>query len=141
MAATMALLCLITMANVVVRYFTNFSFAFTEEVSIGLMVVMTLAGAAHAFVDNKHIAITFFVDRIGRRGHHAARGLALVAALAMFGLLVALGTRMAWDDYRFEVTSPALGIPQWLYTVWLPMLSLLIVLRVLGALRRWSRDE
>jgi TRAP-type C4-dicarboxylate transport system permease small subunit len=44
---------------------------------------------------------------------------------------------MAWDDYRFEVTTPALGIPQWIYTVWLPLLSALIVLRVLGALRRW----
>jgi TRAP-type C4-dicarboxylate transport system permease small subunit len=137
MAGTMALLCLITMANVVVRYLTNISFAFTEEISIVLMVVMTLVGAAHAFVDNKHIAISYFVDLLGPRGHRAARGLALLAALIMFGLLAALGTRMAWDDYRFEVTTPALGIPQWIYTVWLPLLSALIVLRVLGALRRW----
>jgi hypothetical protein len=28
------------------------------------------------------------------------------------------------------VTSPALGVPQWLYTVWLPELSLLVVLRL-----------
>jgi TRAP-type transport system small permease protein len=137
MAGTMALLCLITMANVLVRYFTDISFAFTEEISIALMVVMTLTGAAHAFVDNKHIAITYFVDRLGPRGHRAARAVALLAALAMFALLLVLGTRMAWDDYRFEVTSPALGIPQWLYTVWLPLLSALIVVRILGALRRW----
>jgi len=141
MAATMGLLCLITMANVVVRYFTDISFAFTEEVSIALMVVMTLTGAAHAFVDNKHIAITFFVDRAGPRGRRAGRALGLLAALAMFALLLVLGTRMAWDDYRFEVTSPALGIPQWIYTIWLPILSLLIVVRVVGALRRWSRGE
>jgi TRAP-type transport system small permease protein len=141
MAGTMGLLCLITMANVLVRYFTDVSFAFTEEISIALMVVMTLAGAAHAFVDNKHIAITFFIDLLGPRGHRAARGLALVAALTMFALLLMLGVRMAWDDYRFEVTSPALGIPQWIYTVWLPLLSALIVVRILGALRRWSRGE
>jgi TRAP-type C4-dicarboxylate transport system permease small subunit len=139
MAATMALLCLITMANVVVRYFTNISFAFTEEISVALMVVMTLVGAAHAFVDNKHIAISYFIDLLGPAGRRAARLLGLVAALLMFGLLLALGTRMAWDDYRFEVTSPALGIPQWLYTVWLPLVSLLIVVRILGALRRWRQ--
>mgnify|MGYP000957648184 FL=1 len=137
MAGTMGLLCLITMANVVVRYFTNISFAFTEEISIALMVVMTLTGAAHAFVDNKHIAITYFVDLLGPRGHRIARGLALLAALVMFALLTWFGTRMAWDDFRFEVTSPALGIPQWIYTVWLPLLSALIVVRILGALRRW----
>lgn len=140
MAGTMGLLCLITMGNVVVRYLTNISFAFTEEISIVLMVVMTLTGAAHAFVDNKHIAITYFVDLLGPRGHRAARGLALIAALAMFALLAVFGTRMAWDDYRFEVTSPALGIPQWIYTIWLPLLSALIVVRILGALRRWRNS-
>jgi TRAP-type C4-dicarboxylate transport system permease small subunit len=137
MAGTMGLLCLITMGNVLVRYFTDMSFAFTEEISIALMVVMTLTGAAHAFVDNKHIAITYFVGLLGQRGRRGARGLSLLAALTMFALLSVFGTRMAWDDYRFEVTSPALGIPQWIYTVWLPLLSVLIVVRVLGALRRW----
>jgi TRAP-type C4-dicarboxylate transport system permease small subunit len=137
MAGTMGLLCLITMANVLVRYFTDISFAFTEEISIVLMVVMTLTGAAHAFVGNRHIAITYFVGLLGKRGQRGARALALLAALTLFVLLTVLGARMAWDDYRFEVTSPALGIPQWIYTVWLPLLSLLIVVRVLGALRRW----
>jgi len=41
---------------------------------------------------------------------------------------------MAWDDFRYEVTSPGIGAPQWLYTVWLPILSLLIFLRLLQAL-------
>lgn len=139
MAGTMGLLCLITMGNVVVRYFTNISFAFTEEISIALMVVMTLTGAAHAFVDNKHIAITYFIDLLGPRGQRAARGWALLATFVMFCLLAVLGTRMAWDDYRFEVTSPALGIPQWIYTISLPLLSYLIVWRVAGALRRWLK--
>jgi TRAP-type C4-dicarboxylate transport system permease small subunit len=137
MALAMALLCLITMANVVVRYLTDISFAFTEEVSIVLMVVMTLVGAAHAFVDNRHIAIGFFVNLLGPGGRRLARGFALFAALTMFLLLAVLGTSMTWDDFRFEVTSPALGIPQWIYTIWLPLLSMLIVVRVLGALRRW----
>jgi TRAP-type C4-dicarboxylate transport system permease small subunit len=137
MAASMAALCIITMANVLVRYFTDISFAFTEEISIALMVVMTLTGAAHAFVDRKHIAITFFVGLLGARGRRIAAGMSLLSALILFATLALLGSRMAWDDYRFEVTSPALGIPQWIYTVWLPLLSALIVFRVLGALRRW----
>jgi TRAP-type C4-dicarboxylate transport system permease small subunit len=140
MAGTMGLLCLITMGNVLTRYFTNISFAFTEEISIALMVVMTLTGTAHAFVDNKHIAITYFVGLLAPRGRHVARGAALLAALLMFLLLAVLGTRMAWDDYDFEVTTPALGIPQWWYTIWLPLLSVLIVARILGALRRWRGE-
>ena len=47
-AAAMAALCLITLGNVVARYLTNYSFAFTEEYSIALMVVVTVLGASYA---------------------------------------------------------------------------------------------
>jgi TRAP-type C4-dicarboxylate transport system permease small subunit len=53
----------------------------------------------------------------------------------MFAVLAWYGARMAWDDYRYEVTSPALGLPQWVYSVWLPLLSLAIVLRLLQMMR------
>ena len=129
MAASMGVLCLLTMANVLVRYFTDFSFAFTEEISVSLLVIMTLVGASHAFATRHHIAITFFVDRWSAL-RPAAERLAVLCVLAMFGLLAWYGTRMAWDDYSFEVTSPSLGVPQWWYTVWLPVLSVLIVVRL-----------
>ena len=129
-AGAMALLCIITMANVVVRYFTNISFAFTEEISVWLMVVMTLVGAAGAFVKGHHISINFFVDRLAPAARRTVRLLGLAASTAMFATLAVFGTRMAYEDFRYEVTSPALGAPQWLYTVWLPVLSLLIVVRL-----------
>jgi TRAP-type C4-dicarboxylate transport system permease small subunit len=130
-AGAMALLCVITMANVLVRYFTNISFAFTEEISVWLMVVMTLVGAAGAFVKGHHISINFFVDRLAPAARRTVQMLGLLASTAMFATLAIFGTRMAYEDFRYEVTSPALGVPQWLYTVWLPVLSLLIVIRLI----------
>ena len=56
-AAVMALLGLITLANVVVRYLTNYSFAFTEEYSIALMVVVALLGTSIATARNRDKAI------------------------------------------------------------------------------------
>lgn len=138
MAASMGLLCLLTMANVLVRYFTDISFAFTEEISVALMVVMTLIGASHAFASNHHIAITFFVDRWPALLGLASRFAAL-CSLLMFALLAWYGVSMAWDDYSFEVTSPSLGVPQWWYTVWLPLLSIVIVLRLLVVLWRGAK--
>jgi len=135
MAAAMAVLCLLSMANVVVRYLTDFSFAFTEEISVGLLVFMTLVGASHAFARNHHIAIGFLVERQPVVRRLAAR-FAAACSLLMFGLLTWYGARMAWDDYRFEVTSPSLGVPNWWYTIWLPLLSALIVLRLFGVLLR-----
>lgn len=134
MAMSMGALCLLTMANVLVRYFTDISFAFTEEISVALMVIMTLVGASHAFARNHHIAIAYFVERQPLLRRVGPR-LAATCSLLMFGMLTWYGARMAWDDYRFEVTSPSLGVPQWWYSLWLPTLSALIVLRLIGVLR------
>jgi TRAP-type C4-dicarboxylate transport system permease small subunit len=137
----MALLCAITMTNVVVRYFTNFSFAFTEEISVWLLVFMTLAGAATAFRSGSHINVTLVLDRLPAPARRAAQLFALAASAAMFAILAWYGTRMAYDDFHYDVTSPALGVPQWIYSVWLPVLSLLVLMRLLGMFRARLRAE
>ena len=48
---------------------------------------------------------------------------------------------MAYDEYRYEVTSPGLGIPTWIYTVWLPILSLAIMGRTVGLFIRIRRGQ
>jgi TRAP-type C4-dicarboxylate transport system permease small subunit len=133
-AAAMAALCVITLANVLVRYFTDISFAFTEEISVFLMVFLTFVASAKAFLDGNQIAVTWFVDRCPAAWRRPLLVLSIVCSALMAALLVWLGGRMAWDDFRYEVTSPGIGAPQWLYTVWLPILALLILLRLLQAL-------
>jgi TRAP-type C4-dicarboxylate transport system permease small subunit len=135
-AVAMGIICLITMANVVVRYFTAVSFAFTEEFSVFLMVFLTFAGAAAAFARNRHIRMTFIVERLPPGLRRKAEHLALAASLLMFLFLTWYGTFLFWDDWKFGTTSPGIGIPQWIYSLWLPLLSLVILLRILG---RWKR--
>jgi TRAP-type C4-dicarboxylate transport system permease small subunit len=132
-ASAMALLCLLTFANVLVRYFTNISFAFTEEFSTFLLVFLTLVGASSAFAKNKQIEITLLTDRLPALPQRIMRGMVWVANFLMFGLLLWFGTWFAFDDFRFEVTSSSLGLPQWWYSIWLPLLSLAILLRLLLA--------
>ena len=86
LALVMALLCLITMANVVVRYFTNFSFAFTEEISVWLMVIMTLIGTATAFRSGSHISVTLLLQRVPAAARRGIQVFALVACCAMFAV-------------------------------------------------------
>src|SRR5215510_8511048 len=137
-AGVMALLGLITLANVVVRYLTNYSFAFTEEYSIALMVVVALIGTSLAATRNHHMRITWFVDGMPRPLARLANHLAMLATAAMFALLAGLGAKLAWDEYRFEVLSPGLGNPQWIYTLTLPLFSVLVLARVIG---RWWRHR
>jgi TRAP-type C4-dicarboxylate transport system permease small subunit len=135
-AAVMGLLCLITFANVLVRYFTNVSFAFTEELSVALMVVVALIGTAAAFATDRHIRLTFLVERLPLARQRQLELAILAACLGLFALLTWLGASYVWDEYRFEVMTPGLGVPQWRYTVALPALSFIICLRILGRLVR-----
>ena len=129
-AGCMALLCIITFANVLVRYLTNISFAFTEEISVFLLLCLTLLGSVSAFVEGRHVRITLLVDKLPNAGKIICSCLEWSANVAMFALLAWTGCRMAMDDFEFEVTSPGLGLPQWWYTAWLPLLSALIVMRL-----------
>ena len=125
----MGLLCLITFANVLVRYFSDQSFAWTEEFSVFLLVVMTLAGAAAAAARDNHVRIEYFLQggSPARRRFLSIAG-ALVTLL-FFLFLGALTGDMVWDDYRYSDTSSGLGVPRWWYTVWVPILSLAIAYR------------
>ena len=136
-----ALLGIITFANVVVRYLTNFSFAFTEEFSVFLMVFMALIGGSSVMAKQGHLNIRYLVDKLSPKARRATLIVAILLTAFTFLLLAVFGARMAWDEYRFEVTSPGLGLPTWIYTVWLPLLSLAIFGRAVGVLvRMWRRD-
>lgn len=135
----MALLALITFANVLVRYFTNASFAWTEEVSVFLMIVLAMVAGSAAVARNRHIRIEYFADSgpEARQRALAKFGAAMVALL--FGLLAVLSARVLWDDVQYGETSPGIGVPQWWYTMWLPILSVAIMLRAIGLMRRGGR--
>lgn len=135
-AACIGLLALITFANVVVRYATNISFAFTEEFSVFLMVVMALVGSSSVMAKGGHLNISYLVEKLPRSLAHRVRVGATVLVGITFLLLAILGARMAYDEYRYEVTSPGLGLPTWIYTIWLPVLSMAILGRVVGVLLR-----
>jgi TRAP-type transport system small permease protein len=139
-ALVLGAICLITLANVVVRYLTNYSFAATEEISVALMVVLALLGSATAVARRRHIAITILVERLPPPLRRFAEVIAETATLIMFLLLVWLGGELAWDVYRFEETSPGMGWPQWIYTIWLPVLAALIAVRAAVLVARSLRS-
>ncbi len=140
-ALVMAALTLITFANVVARYFTDQSFAWTEEISVFLMIVLTLAGAGAAIARERHIRIeTLMGDEGSERRRRLLRFSAGISAL-FFVVLAVLSVRLVWDNYRYEETSPGIGVPTWWYSIWLPVLSLAIAARAFGAFLRQARGR
>jgi len=128
----MGLIVLVTFGNVLARYFTSQSFAATEEFSIALLIVVSFLGSSAAFAFDRHIRVGFFVDRMPPRWRRAAEWLSFAVTASLFAFIAFYAARLTFDQYRFEETSPALGVPQWWYTVWMPVLSVALVLRLVA---------
>jgi TRAP-type C4-dicarboxylate transport system permease small subunit len=137
----MALLALITFANVLVRYFTNQSFAWTEEISVFLMIVLALVAGSAAVARNAHIRIEYFADGGSPARQRALARFGAFMVFVLFFLMAVLSARTLWDDVRFGETSPGIGVPVWWYTAWLPILSLAIAGRALGLFFRRGKQS
>jgi TRAP-type C4-dicarboxylate transport system permease small subunit len=141
-AAGMAAIALITAANVVTRYLTDISLAFTEEFSVVLMVIVTLFGTSLAMAGGRHIRIEYFTDLLSTRGRRFAEIAAMLLVIVCFGILLIYGALLTWDEYRFESLTPGLGQPQWMHTGWLPLLSIFVIARAAGrAIRLWRGGD
>ena len=135
----MVLLVGITFANVVVRYFTDESFAWTGEFSVFLMIVLALVAGSAAVARDRNIRIEFFFERGSAARQKRLAIVSALAVAAMFLALAVLGVRIAWDEYTFGETSPGIGVPSWWYSVWLPVFSVAIALRALALALRNAR--
>jgi TRAP-type C4-dicarboxylate transport system permease small subunit len=136
----MAALTLITLGNVLVRYLSDRSFAWTEEISVFLIVVMTLAGAASVAGRDGHIRIEFFYDRGSAARRRALRLLAAMATVLVFISLAVLFAVTLADEVRYAETSMGLGVPRWWFTAAIPPLCVAIALRAAWAGWRSWRD-
>ncbi|MET0509681.1 MAG: TRAP transporter small permease [Burkholderiaceae bacterium] len=140
-AASMIVLVAITFGNVVARYLTSYSFAWTEEISIAVMVIMTLAAASAAIARDRHIRIDYFLEGGGAPRRRRLVMFGALVVCAFFALLTVLSGRVVWDDMQYGETSPGIGVPIWWYSAWTPLLSAAICGRALGVFLRARRGD
>ena len=140
-ALALTIICLISLGNVVVRYTTNASFAFTEEFSVFLLVVLTFAGAAVAARQHDHIRIIVLEEHLPHKLKRPLYLLQWALSVLLLGLIVWYGGLLTYEEYSWESLSPGLGYPTWIYIIWLPLLSLAIIARLTQSLiERWKQS-
>lgn len=138
-ALAMLVIGLISLANVLVRYLTDASFAFTEEFSVFLLVLLTFAGASVALRQHRHIRISFLERALPPGPRRVLIVVQSLCGLVVLGLIVWFGGLLAWQEYQWDTLSAGLGLPQWIYLIWLPVLCAVMMLRQLQAMRERLR--
>lgn len=141
-AFAIALMVTIAFLNVVTRYLpTGINMAFTEEITINMFVWVTLLGVSIAFRKNAHLAVTFFYDLAPANLRAVFTVIASLFGLAFFGVLAWLGAIQTWDEMDMGVTSDALAIPTWIYSIGVPVFSALIMVRIIQATVETLRER
>jgi len=104
-ALLLAVMVTIAFVNVVVRYCTPFSFAWTEELTINFFVWIVLLGSARSFRDGSHLGMSILYDALPKSLRFCCYLLSMALCLGFFGALAWTG----WLEVRDEYLSG--GIP------------------------------
>ncbi len=86
---------------------------------------------------NGHIRVGLLERALPPRPRRALIVLQWLCTVIVLGLIAWYGGRMTIEEYQWETLSPGLGLPQWWYVAWLPLLAVLMLLRVTQ--QTWDR--
>lgn len=134
-ALALVIIAVISLGNVVTRYLTGGSFSFTEEFSVFLLVVLTFAGASVALRRNRHIRIGLLERALPAKLRQALIIFQAGCCALVLGLIIWFGGKLVWQEYQWESLSPGLGLPQWWYLFWLPLLAFAMLVRLVQQTR------
>lgn len=129
LSITFATITLITFANVVSRNLISLSLSFTEEITVNLLVLLTFVGTALGVRRYAHLGFTLLYDK----GNKAMKKLIVivssVASGVLFATLLYYGLDMVLFQLQINQKTPALGMPQWILSLALPLGALLCLIR------------
>lgn len=138
----LAVMVTIAFINVIVRYCTNFSFAWTEEITINFFVWVTLLGTARAFRKGTHLAMNIVYNSFSATGKKICYIFSCIICVIFFGALFYTGVLEVIDEYELDGISESLGIPVWWYTIATPLFSLLIIFRMFQhSIKEWGTPK
>lgn len=138
-AGLLGAMAILAFVNVVARYLTRYSFAFTEETEVAALVWITMLGAAVGFREAVHLGFTTLRDRFPRPIRRVLAALSSAVALATMAALAWAGWRLIRSQIALGTTSEALAIPEWIYSAALPVGALFVIARIVQALGREIR--
>ncbi|MGE5573166.1 MAG: TRAP transporter small permease [Bacteroidota bacterium] len=132
-AAMLLFMALLAFVNVVVRYLTTMSFAFSEELLVNLFVWITMLGAAIGMRKGAHLSMTMVANALPKRYQKVIAAVSLVCSGGLFALLLAHGMNLVLSEYRSQMTTYSMGLPMWWFGLAVPVGSALMIIRVVQA--------
>ncbi|TLP98028.1 TRAP transporter small permease subunit [Nesterenkonia salmonea] len=131
--AAFATMTVVYFANVVSRYLLHGSLAFTTEIVVNLAVLLTMVGAAAGVRLGSHPSFDLLPSVSKGLVRTILISLVAAATLSFFLLFLWLGWEMTSRQFVQGRVTPALGVPQWIFSMALPVGAALGAIRAVQA--------
>ncbi|MGC2941219.1 MULTISPECIES: TRAP transporter small permease [unclassified Brevibacterium] len=139
--ASFMIIVIVTFVNVLSRYIFKASLAFSEELTINFLVVMTMMGAVVGIRLGAHLGFTYLVENAKGQVRKALLITGTVLIVLFLAVLLIWGGEMTIAQGLRGRATPSLGIPQWLFTLSIPLAGLLGIVRSIQALRTSLHED
>ncbi|GEL78579.1 TRAP transporter small permease [Tenuibacillus multivorans] len=138
-AVVLAVMSIIAFTNVLTRNFLDLSLAFTEEVTVNLFVFLTFVGASIGVRKHAHLGFSLLFDISPKSIKKSIIVFLAVIAIVFFVTVGYYGYDTALYQMDINNKTPALGWPQWIYTMALPIGAGLCLLRTIQvSIKQWK---
>jgi len=138
-ATLFAIMAIVAFINVITRYLLKYSLAFTEELVVSFFVWLTLLGAAVAFREGSHLGFSFITDRLPQKIQKFLLWTSAGLGVLLFLFLIYFTIHQIREEIVLKITSMGIGIPQWWYTIGVPVWSILVIFRILQGTRQTNQ--
>jgi len=128
-AACLAIMTIITFANVISRYVFSASFSFSEEITTYLFVLLSLMGAAIAAKRGAHLGFNLLNVSVPPLGRKVMRLFAFLFSIAFSALLFYYGLLMTIGQFQRQLATPGMQWPAWIFGAFVPLGSFFMTVR------------
>lgn len=128
---SLAVMVIINFGNVVSRYLIHASWSFSEELVVILFVYNSFFAASLAYRKRAHLGFTFITDKMSRSNKKIAAVVSMLFTVILMSLLVKYGIEMIQSQIMFDQRTPAMGLPEWIAGISVPLGALVIIVRVI----------
>lgn len=131
MSVILSVVTLITFANVVVRYCTDGQFAWSEELTINLFVLLIMMGCGLCAREGSLISLSLIYDFVPLKAKKTMVGIITVVNTVFYGILLWTGFDKVMTQMASGKQTPSLMLPEWIFTIFLPIGCIFLILHTI----------
>ena len=131
MSTILSVVTLITFANVVVRKLTDGQFAWSDELSINLFVLLIMMGCGLCAREGSLISLSLIYDFVSQKVKKIMVVIITVVNSSFWLLLLVTGIKKVMTQMANGKRTPSLMLPEWVFTVFLPIGCVFLLLHTI----------